>query len=157
MKRTLFLFFALMGALASMAQLPGPVMAVSESAATLPKAAKSFLNQFYKGLPVLKCEFEPGQGGGYEVELQGGTEIEFNAAGAVQEISAPDDCILPAKVSRKLLPERAYNFLVTNSLSQFIESIEFEPNGTIEVDFTVTAPDKIVFDRKGAFLKLLRD
>lgn len=157
-KLALSLFAAALGAcgFTASAQLPGPAVAVSANVAQLPAPAQQFLDRYFNGVVARSVDFEAGRGGGYEVELVNGVDVDFDHDGRLAEISSHRNAALPAELVKAIVPPDLYAFLVKNGVAGQVEDIEFKADGRIEVDTLITDPDTFVFDAKGNFTGLKR-
>lgn len=133
---------------------PGIVMSGSQNYSSLPKSARSFIEKHFKGITVTKCEqyFAKNK---YEVELANGVDIDFDNAGKVIEIDAPDNNVLPKTVVKDVLSGKAYKRLEKDGLAGNVESIELDSRKkNIEVEISIPDPDTYVFGIDGTFIAL---
>lgn len=142
-----------MAAPGAVAQNPGIVMAGSTDVASLPEAAKNFLDKHFKGVAVKECE-KKFVNGGFDVELAGGIDVDFNSRGEVIEIDAPDRAVLPADVVKDVVPEKTFKHLQENGLASKVESIKYKNGKVIEIETVVVDPDTFIFDLNGNFLMI---
>lgn len=133
---------------------PGIVMVGSQNYSKLPKAARSFIEKHFKGVKVTKCEqyFAKNK---YEVELANGIDIEFDNAGKVLEIDAPDKGTLSPAVVKEVIHGNAYKRLAKDGLANSVESVEYDKRGrVVEVEVSIPEPDVYVFDINGNFVAI---
>lgn len=103
---------------------PGPAVAGSATAAQLPQKATKFLQKYYRHTAVRSIEREFGPGT-FDVELADGTDIEFNTAGDVVEIEAPDrGPALSDDVVKAILPSQAYKRVKAAGQAGHVDEIE---------------------------------
>lgn len=103
---------------------PGPAVAGSATVAQLPQKASKFLQKHYRHTSVRSIEREFGPGT-FDVELADGTDIEFNSAGEVVDIEAPDrGPALPDGVVKAILPSQAYKRVKAEGQAAHVDEIK---------------------------------
>lgn len=113
---------------------PGIAVAGSTDAASLPDAAKKFLDKHYKHVATSKVEKEYVDGS-YEVDLANGVEIDFNSAGRITSIEAPDNgAALDENVVKDILPHKAFQELKKVGQNKNVEEIDFKDGKLYEVE-----------------------
>ena len=91
----------------------------------LPAAAKTFVQQNYKGKSIVYVEFDREfNGGKYEVTLNDGTQIDFDKKGVWDKI----DCEAGA-VPAALIPGTIANYVKTNFAGAKVTKIDKERYG----------------------------
>ena len=120
------------------------------SISDLPQPALKFLSNYYNGVNVTKVKREhvPGP---FEVTMADGSEIEFDTAGRILEIEAPDNAILRPRLVRYLIGRKMYDELRSNRQTDKVESVDFNyrDGRLIKVATASVPPQKLVFDLKG--------
>lgn len=133
----------------------GPVVAASQSNATLPKKAVKFINKYYGGVPVYNVEVEyPSKN--YEVTLANGVEIEFTSKGKIVEIEAPDNECLSEKVVKAVLPRETYRDLSERNLQTMVEGIKHDKFG-YKVDLNDVVYDEARYTGDGFLVALYEE
>lgn len=119
----------------------------SRDASSLPQPAQIMLsNNFKAKVAIVKIEKELGHVMGYDVTLNDGTEIEFDAKGNWKDIEVPAGKAVPAV----FIPEAAAQYLAREHKSSKVVGIEHSRKGyEVELDNGVD----IKFDTNGAFLR----
>ena len=128
----------------------GPAIAGSVDTSSLPSKALKLIEK--TGQTVVSCEREYASGS-FDVKLNGGIEIEFDAKGNVTEIDAPDHCVLGADFIREVVPGHLYDNLGKLKMCDSVSSIEAERDG-YEVEFEGIPYEKAVFNHKGDLVAL---
>lgn len=111
----------------------GPAVAEGVSNARLPKDARKYLSENFKGIGIAKAnkDFLTGV---YDVKLDDGTELEFSKEGQIIEIDAPDGYVLSERILMTILPDRAVEALRSLKSAQIVTSVEKTRTGyTAEV------------------------
>ena len=113
----------------------------------LPAAAKTFVKQYFKNRTVslAKKDVDPGSTS-YDVVLNSGTKIEFNAKGEWKEV----DCA-PAAVPAALIPAAIVKYVKANYANLKIVKIERETTG---YDIELSNDVDLQFDKQGNFLRI---
>lgn len=125
---------------------PGIVMSGSMTPSQLPKAAKAFLARHYKNVGVTKAENEFAKFG-YEIDLANGVEIEFNRAGKVKSIDAPDNGKpLSEKVVKDILPHKAYQMLKKAGQIHHVDEIDLENGKVYKIETRTVKSSKYTYD-----------
>jgi hypothetical protein len=113
----------------------------------LPSSAKSFIEEYFPGIPVSYVKKDSHLiGTTYEIVLQDGTEIEFDSKGEWDKV----DC-KRLEVPAKLIPAAITDYVKKNFLGQFIVMIDKEHFGTeIELNNDL----ELRFDKKGQLMNI---
>lgn len=113
----------------------------------LPAAAKTFVKQYFKNRTVslAKKDVDPGSTS-YDVVLNSGTKIEFNAKGEWKEV----DCA-PAAVPAGLIPAAIAKYVKANYANLKIVKIEREATG---YDIELSNDLDLQFDKQGNFVRI---
>lgn len=113
----------------------------------LPAAAKTFVKQYFKNRTVslAKKDVDPGSTS-YDVVLNSGTKIEFNAKGEWKEV----DCA-PAAVPAALVPAAIAKYVKANYANLKIVKIEREATG---YDIELSNDVDLQFDKQGNFVRI---
>ena len=113
----------------------------------LPAAAKTFVKQYFKNRTVslAKKDVDPGSTS-YDVVLNSGTKIEFNAKGEWKEV----DCA-PAAVPAALIPAAIAKYVKANYANLKIVKIEREATG---YDIELYNDVDLQFDKQGNFVRI---
>ncbi len=92
----------------------------------LPMAAKTFLTEYYGGIPVVNVRSE-GKDNSLEttVTLKNGHEIEFNSMGEWNDVEAPAGDVIPFAI----IPEPIQAYLVATYPDQGVREISRGYNG----------------------------
>lgn len=106
----------------------GPVIAGTVDYEQLPDASKEFIKKHFKGFTVVEVEKEFSDNT-YEVELNNGLDMEFDAQGQWMEVDAGRSKELPSDLVKKLLPDRAHRELSHRGVINQVESIKRYSNG----------------------------
>ena len=143
MKNMRFFFLAL--ALTLCASLSARDEIISEQ--QLPAAAKTFVKQYFKNRTVslAKKDVDPGSTS-YDIVLNSGTKIEFNAKGEWKEV----DCA-PAAVPAALIPAAIAKYVKANYANLKIVKIERDAAG---YDIELSNDVDLQFDKQGNFVRI---
>jgi hypothetical protein len=120
----------------------------------LPKAAKTFIANYYPGTKIKKCEIDETTQA-YEIKLTDGTEIEFNTLGACVDISAPGKKVISSNLAKALLPESASKTLAEKNLLHCVKEIEYSGQG-YKVEVRHKSIDDIYFNTIGQLGRITR-
>ena len=144
MKNMRFFFLALALTLCSVS-LSARDQVISDQ--QLPAAAKTFVKQYFKNRTVslAKKDVDPGSTS-YDVVLNSGTKIEFNAKGEWKEV----DCA-PAAVPAALIPAAIAKYVKANYANLKIVKIEREATG---YDIELSNDVDLQFDKQGNFVRI---
>lgn len=101
----------------------GPAVAEGVSNARLPKDARKYISEHFKGVGIAKAskDFLSGE---YEVKMDDGTELEFSKEGRIIEIDAPDGYVLSESMLYSILPDRAVEALRSLKSAQLVKNVE---------------------------------
>jgi len=121
----------------------------SINTATLPQAVLDYISTNYPDVTVKKSEIE--DNGNYEVKLNNGVELIFDAEGAFLGVDDDggnnfDDTHL--NISE--LPQISLDFIATNYPNESIDEAELENNGNYEIELENEVT--LIFDIDGNFL-----
>lgn len=138
-------FFFLALALTLCASLSARDEIISEQ--QLPAAAKTFVKQYFKNRTVslAKKDVDPGSTS-YDIVLNSGTKIEFNAKGEWKEV----DCA-PAAVPAALVPAAIAKYVKANYANLKIVKIERNAAG---YDIELSNDVDLQFDKQGNFVRI---
>lgn len=144
MKNMKFLFLALALTLCSVS-LSARDQVISEQ--QLPAAAKTFVKQYFKNRTVSLAKKDVDFGSTtYDVVLNSGTKIEFNAKGEWKEV----DCA-PAAVPSALIPSAIASYVKANYANCKIVKIERDRSG---FDIELSNDVDLRFDKQGNFVRI---
>lgn len=131
--------------------MPGIVVSGSCQYQQIPEDAKKFIRHNFKNNAVMSCsqDFNPQE---YEVKLDDGTEIEFDAKGKWIEVEAGKSNYLPVKLVKHLLPHRAYDKLERLGVLPFVNDISYSDTGGYKVDLNHESLGDYIFDKDGRLL-----
>ena len=144
MKNMKFLFLVLALTLCSVS-LSARDQVISEQ--QLPAAAKTFVKQYFKNRTVSLAKKDVDFGSTtYDVVLNSGTKIEFNAKGEWKEV----DCA-PAAVPSALIPSAIASYVKSNYADCQIVKIERYRSG---FDIELSNDLDFRFDKPGKFIRV---
>jgi hypothetical protein len=109
----------------------------------LPQQAQSFINDYFSTYNISSIVFSEG---GYEVNFDNGTEVDFNAVGQWTDIDAGLGYYVPFE----LVPLGISTYLSTNYPTQNITELSRTVSGGYVVDLTNGA--ELIFDVNGNFI-----
>lgn len=113
----------------------------------LPKAALNMINNtFKKKVSLIKIDKSFGSVDEYEVVLENGTEIEFDAKGNWKSVETSLNHSVPVS----LLPKEIVLYIAKNFKGQKVVGIK-QKRSSIEIELSNDID--IIFDRQGNFLK----
>ena len=114
------------------------------NSAEVPKAAIEFLDQYFPGDKLIKAEKEQGRRGmTYEVDLQGGAEIDFRENGDWKEVKVADGYTIPAGI----VPEAISKYVTDNFKGLDIVEISCKRGG-YELELSNETELKLTKDAK---------
>ena len=143
MKNMRFFFLAL--ALTLCVSLSARDEIISEQ--QLPAAAKTFVKQYFKNRTVSLAKKDVDLGStSFDVVLNSGTKIEFNAKGEWKEV----DCA-PAAVPAALIPAAIAKYVKANYANLKIVKIERDRSG---FDIELSNDVDLRFDKQGKFIRV---
>ncbi|NJW55646.1 PepSY-like domain-containing protein, partial [Salinimicrobium oceani] len=103
--------------------------------AALPQAILTYISTNYPENTIREAEVE--DNGQFEVELNNGTELVFDAQGNFLGIDDDsDDVFGDEDIAAADLPEKIRNFISTHFSGATIEEAELENNGNYEVELS---------------------
>ncbi|GIZ14475.1 PepSY-like domain-containing protein [Capnocytophaga catalasegens] len=108
----------------------------------LPNQTQSFVNEYFKGMSVIKAENEAN--GGYSVDLSNGVEIDFDKDGNWKKVDARDGQALS---NTAFIPQNIVEYIAQNYPKNAINGIEKKTTG-YEVELVGIQKD-IYFDVNG--------
>lgn len=124
------------------------------NSAALPQAILTYISINYPENTIREAEVE--ENGRFEVELNNGTELVFDAQGNFLGIDDDSDDIFGDEdIAAADLPEKIRNFISTHFAGATIEEAELENNGNYEIELSTDV--KLVFDTNGDFLGRISD
>ena len=113
----------------------------------LPAAAKTFVKQYFKNRTVSLAKKDVDLGStSFDVVLNSGTKIEFNAKGEWKEV----DCA-PAAVPAALIPAAIAKYVKANYANLKIVKIERDAAG---YDIELSNDVDLQFDKQGNFVRI---
>ena len=113
----------------------------------LPAAAKTFVKQYFKNRTVSLAKKDVDLGStSFDVVLNSGTKIEFNAKGEWKEV----DCA-PAAVPAALIPAAIAKYVKANYANLKIVKIERDAAG---YDIELSNDVDLKFDKQGNFVRI---
>lgn len=113
----------------------------------LPKAAQTFINQYYAGDNVVYIDREgKNERTSYDVHLKSGTEIEFDATGEWTDVDAPAQQYVPDAI----VPDAIKQYVTTNFPAFGINEISKRRDGGYEIELTNGLD--LQFDKYGVFV-----
>lgn len=126
----------------------GPVKSGSVKVTMIPEKALTFIVEYYPSAAIVTMEKEYASNT-YEVKLNEGTELEFDAAGNLIDIDS--ETIIPEDVVKAVLPSQAYTQLKNDNLSANIESIEVTKKG-YNVELNIPEDVEYFFSMEGVLV-----
>lgn len=158
MKRLITVFSAFIGLtmMASCEDLAG-VNRLSDLT-SLPEVSQQFIAKHF-GSNVKVREYErDAEDNTYNVELRNGYEFEFDAQGALVEVSAPDRKDIAVGIVTDILPANAVNYLDVEDRLDDIDDIKVLRTGEYYVSIDKALADvNYWFDKDGNLTQKLRD
>lgn len=118
---------------------------------SLPQTARDFCALYYPGASIAATSVDYSNLC-YEVELNDGTEVEFDSRGQWSEVSAGSRNVIPESVLGQLLPVRSYRELASRGLLGSVEKLERQDTGVYEVELRGVHYDTYYFDADGKLL-----
>lgn len=117
---------------------------------TIPNAAHTFLNDYFKDVPILSVVKEKDVLGGttYEVLLNNGIEVTFDKNGQWDEVEAKAD---NAGIPTTFVPAKIVSYVRANYPDALINNIDKEKS-TFEVELTNGLD--LVFNQAGDFIRI---
>lgn len=124
------------------------------NSAALPQPVLTYISTNYPDNTIHEAEVE--DNGQFEVELNNGIELVFDAQGNFLGIDDhSDDDFGDEDIAAADLPEKIRNFISTHFASASIEEAELENNGNYEIELSTDV--KLVFNANGDFLGRVDD
>ncbi len=130
----------------------GPVMAESVTSKQLPKDARDFITRHFPKAIIVNSVHDI-HDGEYDVDLDDGTDIEFNSKGEWVEVEAGNMRRLPAALVARLIPEKAYKELEKRQMAGEVEKVKRDKNG-YKVELREVKYDDYRFSRDGKLLSV---
>jgi len=122
--------------------------------ATLPQEILDYISTNYSDITVKKSEIE--DNGNFEVKLNNGVELIFDADGAFLGVDDDgDNNFDDTHLNISELPENIMSFISTNYPNKSIEEAELENNGNYEIELENEVI--LIFDADGKFLGIGED
>ena len=123
----------------------------------LPQSILDYITTNYPDKTIREAELEDNNN--YEVELNDGMELVFNAAGEFlgidDDADDADDDFGDRDIAASELPQKIKDFLAENYSGASVEEAEIENNGNYEVELDNDV--EIIFDADGNFLGQAKD
>lgn len=135
---------------------PGPVVSGSVDSGALPKDARKFIEKHFPGSGISSCE-KNFYTGITEVDLNNGTDIEFDSKGRAIEVDAGSNQALPESVVKDLLPRRAYDELKRRDKAGIVECIERNPQRGYKVELRSVDDSDFHFSPEGEIVMVVID
>lgn len=133
----------------------GPAIAGTVTPGNLPEKAKKFIGTYFPESVITGVE-EEFDTQTFEVDLNDGTDIEFNAAGDWTEVDAGrGTCLAPALV-KALLPENSYNEIVGMKLANAVETVKRDSK-FYKVELRSPEFDDLRFNASGILVEIEMD
>lgn len=124
------------------------------NSAALPQPVLTYISTNYPDNTIHEAEVE--DNGQFEVELNNGIELVFDAQGNFLGIDDDgDDDFGDEDIAAANLPEKIRNFISTHFAGASIEEAELENNGNYEIELSTDV--KLVFNANGDFLGRVDD
>lgn len=130
----------------------GPVMAESVTSSQLPTSATDFIRKYFPSAVVVNSTHDI-KGGEYDVDLDDGTDIEFDSRGEWTEVEAGNMRRLSPAMVASLIPEKAYKELERRQMTGEVEKIKRDRNG-YKVELREVKYDDYRFSRDGKLLSV---
>lgn len=123
--------------------------------ASLPQAILDYISNNYPDITVKKSEIE--DNGNYEVKLNNGVELIFDAEGSFLGIDDDDgeNNFDDTQLNISELPKILLDFIATNYPNESIDEAELENNGNYEIELENEVI--LIFDVDGNFLGIGED
>jgi len=122
--------------------------------ATLPQAILDYISTNYPDITVKKSEIE--DNGNYEVKLNNGVELIFDAHGAFLGVDDDgENNFDDTHLNISELPQILLDFIATNYPNESIDEAELENNGNYEIELENEVI--LIFDADGNFLGIGED
>ena len=122
----------------------------------LPAVAKEFVKKHFNGLTIAKYE-KKFWSNSYEIELNDGTDIDFDSKGACTEVSAPDHGVLAVSLVKEMLPEQACKTLADKNMLDKVEEIQYSPTRGYQVEVRHESIDDYRFSANGTMTRVTYD
>ncbi|SOC79924.1 Putative beta-lactamase-inhibitor-like, PepSY-like [Salinimicrobium sediminis] len=124
------------------------------NSAALPQPVLTYISTNYPDNTIHEAEVE--DNGQFEVELNNGIELVFDAQGNFLGIDDDgEDDFGDEDIAAANLPEKIRNFISTHFAGASIEEAELENNGNYEIELSTDV--KLVFNANGDFLGRVDD
>ncbi len=120
---------------------------------TLPQGVIDYVAANYPKTTISASEVE--DNGNYEVELNNGTELVFEANGNFLRMDSDDDGHNGSDNDQVTLPKAVKDYVAANYPNATISESEMEDNGNYEVE--LNNGTKLIFDANGNFLRTDND
>lgn len=119
----------------------------------LPENARNFLSASFEGATAITVKKDTDDNEvSYEVYLDNGIKVEFDAAGNWVEIESKHDVAIPATA----LPTGIVQYILQNYPAYFLSEVEKNSNGgfSIEIENRINGNDiELIFDANGNFVR----
>lgn len=135
---------------------PGPVVSGTVDTGSLPKEAHKFIEKHFPGSAISNCE-KNFYTGVTEVDLNNGTDIEFDSKGRAIEVDAGSNRALPESVVKALLPRKAYDELKRRNKADIVEGIERDSKRGYKVELRSMDETDFHFSPEGEIVMVVID
>ncbi len=102
----------------------GPVVRISETEQTIPEDIRTFVNAYFPGESMIDIDLNTMEGV-YSIDLSNGYDLKFLKSGQWIEIEAPDNVLIPAELTSKLLPAESVKYLNDKGALSRIKELDF--------------------------------
>ena len=117
--------------------------------ADLPEAARTFITATFPNDPIVLAERDKDLlRTEYSVELQSGTEIDFDAKGNWEDVSCKH---LPGGVPASVIPQKVREYVAANYPNQTIKEISRDRR---KIEVELSSDTDLEFDINGKFLRI---
>lgn len=130
----------------------GPVMAESVTSSQLPAAAREFIAANFPKAIIVNTTHDI-KDGEYDVDLDDGTDLEFNSRGEWTEVEAGNMRRLSPAMVARLIPDKAYKELERRQMTGEVEKIKRDKNG-YKVELREVKYDDYRFSPDGRLLSV---
>lgn len=135
---------------------PGPAISGTVTDGSLPKEAHKFIEKHFPGTSITSCE-KNFSSGITEVDLNNGTDIEFDTKGRAIEVDAGSNQALPESVVKAILPRKAYDELKRRNKANNVEGIEGDSRRGYKVELRSIDDTEFHFTPEGEVVMVVVD
>ena len=125
-------------------------MAGSVPTADLPEAAQTFIKEHFPYADIVSCTRDYSDGE-FDVDLEEGTDLEFDYKGNWVEVEAGTMRRLAPVLLEDILPEKAYKELEKRKMTQEVEKVKRSKDG-YKVELREVKYDDFRFSTDGRLL-----